>query len=203
MAIINMDAISAKCKAWSETPEGKARMNAVVKEYAANGVSKTGCGGKVLTESDMWGAAARLIRVLQSTAQSYDLPDSIQKHFDSLECSKPYALPDGTVEMYIYFEDDLHRDSLYSEGYDGVDNIVAVLNNGYNARNYVYGWWDNHSPTGDNSYRSGGFNSKDAWVRSKKERTGLHFIQQAVQDFNGNYGYDYNVTAIVGDDYNE
>ena len=123
------------------------------------------------------------------------------EHFDKLECSKIYQMPDGSSVIYVYFGGDLHRDSLYSEGYDGVRNIVALLNNGYHAKDYVYGWRDNHAPTGDNSYRSGGFNSQDAWIRSRKDREGLNFIGQAIQDFNGNYGADFNVTAVAGDDY--
>ena len=39
-----------------------------------------------------------------------------------------------------------------------------------------------------------------AWVRSKKERDALKFIQQAIQDFNGNYGSEFNVTAVVAAD---
>ena len=68
---------------------------------------------------------------------------------------------------------------------------------------YVYGWWEGHEPTEDNAYRSGwtGSGSTDAYIRSRKDREGLQFIQQAVQDFNGNYGSDYNVVALAGDDY--
>ena len=78
-----------------------------------------------------------------------------------------------------------------------------MLNNGYNAKGYVYGWWEGHEPTEDNAYRSGwtGSGSTDAYIRSRKDREGLQFIQQAVQDFNGNYGSDYNVVALAGDDY--
>ena len=203
MANINLGSIMKKVEAYGRSVNGKLRMKECIEKYAADGVNKTAAGDKVVTETEMWNAAAKLISVIKSTAQSHDLPASVMRHFDMLHCSKIYQMPDGTSVIYIYFGGDLHRDSLYSEGYDGVDNIVALLNNGYHARNYVYGWWDNHKPTGDNSYRSGGFDSSDAWVRSRKDREGLGFIQQAIQDFNGNYGADFNVTAIAGDDYNQ
>lgn len=203
MANINLGSIMKKVEAYGRSVNGKLRMKECIEKYAADGVNKTAAGDKVVTETEMWTAAAKLISVLKSTAQSHDLPASVMRHFDMLDCSKIYQMPDGTSVIYIYFGGDLHRDSLYSEGYDGIDNIVALLNNGYHARNYVYGWWEGHSPTGDNSYRSGGFDSNDAWVRSRKDRNGLGFIQQAVQDFNGNYGADFNVTAIAGDDYNQ
>ena len=103
--------------------------------------------------------------------------------------------------MTVYFEDDLHRDSLDNElGYDGIKNIVALFNNGYHAKNYVYGWWDGHRATGDGVLRSG-YDNDFAWVRSKKEREPLRFIQQAVADFNASYGAEYGVTAIAGTAY--
>lgn len=201
MASINLNSIMKKVEAYGHSVSGKLRMKECIEKYQADGVKKTAAGDKVVTEAAMWEAASKLIGVLRSTAQSYGLPASVMKHFDSLDCSKIYTMPDGSSVIYIYFGDDLHRDSLYSEGYDGIDNIVALLNNGYHAKNYVYGWWDNHKPTGDNSYRSGGFDSSDAWVRSRKDREALNFIGQAIQDFNGNYGADYNVTAVAGEDY--
>ena len=65
--------------------------------------------------------------------------------------------------------------------------MVALINNGY----------------GEHPSMAEGV-GQNGMVRSHglTQRTGLHFIQQAVQDFNGNYGSDYNVTAIAGDEYN-
>lgn len=201
MAAINMNSIMNKVNSYGRSANGKLKMKECINKYTREGVGKTAAGGKIVTEADMWTAASKLIGVLRSTAQSYDLPASVMKHFDNLGTSSIMEMPDGSSCIYVYFEDDLHRDSLYSEGYDGVRNIIALLNNGYNAKNYVYGWWNNHKPIGDNAYQSGGFGAQDAWIRSKKERQGLNFIGQAIRDFNGNYGADYNVTAIAGDDY--
>ena len=103
-------------------------------------------------------------------------------------------------EIPLYFEGDLHRDSLDNDlGYEGINNIVALFNNGYHAQNYVYGWWDNHSPSGAAIGHSL-YNDNYAWVRSKKERDALKFIQQAISDFNGNYGSEYNITAVIAAD---
>lgn len=108
--------------------------------------------------------------------------------------------------MYVYFEDNLRRESLDDgiNGYtgEGIDNIVALFNNGYHASDYVYGWWDGHQATASTLFRSGSdIKANYAWVRSQKDREGLHFIQQAVDDFNGNYGAEYHVTATAGDVY--
>lgn len=201
MASINLDSVMKKVSAYGRSANGKLKMKRCIDKYIADGIGKTAAGDKLTTETDMWTAAAKLIKVLQDTARSYSLPSSVMEHFDKLECSKIYQMPDGSSVIYVHFGGDLHRESLCPEGYDGVRNIVALLNNGYHARDYVYGWWDNHTPTGDTAYRSGGFNAQDAWIRSRKDREGLNFIGQAIQDFNGNYGTDYNVTAVAGEDY--
>lgn len=203
MASINMSSIMNKVNAYSRSVNGKLRMKECIQKYSDDGKAKTEAGDKIITEKEMYEAASKMIQVLRSTAQSHALPASIMSYFDSLDASSIIKMPDGSATIYIYFGGDLHRESLYSEGYDGVDNIIAVLNNGYHARNYVYGWWDGHEPSENNAYRSGwvGGDLGYAYIRSRKDWGGLHFIQQAVQDFNGNYGSDYNVTATAGDDY--
>ncbi len=200
MTNINLNSVMRKVTAYSRTDTGKEKMREVIQRYHTDGVRKTGAGGKIITETDMWTAASKMIDVLRMEAKSYDLPASVMRHFDSLECSKIYEMPDGSSVIYIYFEDDLHRDSLYSDGYDGVRNIVALLNNGYHAKDYVYGDWDGHSPTGESKFDGRSIDTS-AYIRSRKDREGLQFIQQAVRDFNGNYGADYNVTAIASDQY--
>lgn len=201
MTSISLDPIMKKVSAYARSSNGKLKMKQCIDKYVADGISKTASGYKVITEKDMWNAATKLIKALQDTARSYSLPSSVMEHFDKLKCSNIHKMPDGSSVIYVYFGGDLHRDSLYSEGYDGVRNIIALLNNGYRAKDYVYGWWNNHTPTGDSQYRSGGFDAQDAWIRSRKDREGLNFIGQAIQDFNKNYGSDFNVTAVAGDDY--
>lgn len=200
MVNINLDSIMRKVSAYSRTDNGKAKMRDVIQRYRDSGTGKTGAGDKVITKEDMLTAADKMISVLRSTAQSYGLPASVMKHFDSLDCSGVYEMPDGSSVVYVYFMDDLHRDSLSPEGYDGVRNIVALLNNGYHAKNYVYGYWEGHSPTGESRFDGRSIDTS-AYIRSRKDREGLQFIQQAINDFNGNYGSDFNVTAVASDDY--
>lgn len=200
MASIDLSTVMKKVTAYSKTERGKEKIRDVLLRYRNEGVRKTGAGDSVLTEADMWTAASKMIDVLRSTAQSYGLPASVLRHFDSLQCSRIYEMPDGSSVIYVFFGDDLHRDSLYSDGYDGIRNIVALLNNGYHAKNYVYGYWEGHSPTGESKFDGQSIDSS-AYIRSRKDREGLQFIQQAVQDFNSNYGADFNVTAIAGDEY--
>ena len=204
MATINMSSIMGKVGAYSRSVEGKLRMKERINKYVSDGQNKTAGGGKVMTEDDMYRAAYKMMDVLKQTAKESDLPPSVMQHILTMDCSRPYKMPDGHMEIWIYFGGHMHRESLEDgdAGHtgEGVNNIVALFNNGAHASDYVYGWWNNHSPTGEALTRSShedGF----AWVRSKKDRDALHFIQQAVGDFNGNYGSDFNVTAVAGDDY--
>lgn len=73
---------------------------------------------------------------------------------------------------------------------DGVDDMAALFNNGYSTHilsdseegeepvhAQVRGYWHGHL----------------TW--SLPVREGLHFVQQCISDFNGNYGTDYNAIA--------
>lgn len=197
---INMSSIMSKTKAFSESPEGKRRMKACLEKYEKEGRASTGAGDKLITEKMMWEAVSKFIHVMKTTAADYDLPESVMAHINGIESSGYITkLPNNEgYEIHLSFSGDLHRDSLDNDlGYEGVDNIVALFNNGYHAKNFVYGWWDGHKATGDGVLRSG-VDTDFAYVRSKKEREALRFIQQAVMDFNASYGAEYGVTAVEG-----
>ena len=183
---INMDSVMSKVKAFSESSEGKMRVKNCLEKYKKEGRHTTATGDKLMTETMMREAAYKFIDVLKNTAHGMNLPESVLRHFDSLDCSNPIQMRDGSSIMYVYFADDLHRESLQPERYDGVDNIVAVLNNGYDRHeNMAKVWGEWH----------------DMRNHGMVERTGLRFIQRAVDTFNGNYGSEYNVTAFAGDEY--
>lgn len=77
------------------------------------------------------------------------------------------------------------RESLCPDEYDGIDNIVALFNNGYEARASVYGYWV----------------SKEKWVWSTRKRPALHFMQESIEQFNSQYGAQYNCKAVLGEQY--
>ena len=198
---INIDSIMDKVSAYAKSSAGKERMGKCIQQYANSGVKQTAAGDKVFTEEMMWEAVPKFLYVMRVTAAEYDLPESVMEHINNMESSGRITKTPEGFEVCLYFDGDLHRDSLENDlGYEGVENIVALFNNGYHAKNYVYGWWNGHKATGDGVLRSGADNDF-AWVRSKKEREPLRFIQQAVADFNANYGAEYGVTAVAGTAY--
>ena len=79
----------------------------------------------------------------------------------------------------------VHRESLYEEEYDGIDDIVQLFSNGYHAKSYAYGWWDGHS--GRYSLRG---TENSVWVRSRISRDPKPFLEAAVAAFNSVYMKD-------------
>ena len=209
-ARLNLDRIMKKVQDFAKSEEGQRRMNAVLKDYRAAGIEQTGAGGRIISAKDMADAAQAMIRILTDHAARSGLPTSVMEHFRLLGSTPPRKLRGDARSggedyvVYIRFGGDLHRESLLPEEYDGIDNIVALFNNGYSANNYVYGWWDGHAPSGGavGELRNAGW-TDSVYTRSRKERPALNFIQQAVAEFNATYGAEYSVTATASDEYRQ
>jgi hypothetical protein len=189
----------AKVKAYSESSEGKKRMEECVDTYRALGIKKTAAGTKVLTEEDMSLAVCRLMDCIITAAEEHDVPESVLRHLRDYSDSDICRLSGSSggkygAMIFIYFGYGRSRKSLYEEKYEGVDDIVRLFNNGYHAKKYVYGWWDGHSPTGAPEY--GREVEGSVWIRSKKDREGAHFIEEGIHDFEGNYASLYNVWEV-------
>lgn len=134
------------------------------------------------TEADAVEAAVALEGALRSSAGSCDLPGSVMSHIDSARHGPPVLRPDGSGYITISLGGDLSRQSLDPGSYYGIDNIVALFNNGYSARDYVFGEWHGRE------------------TASMIQRPGLHFLETAVDDFNSSYGTKINATArLIGD----
>lgn len=190
MAAINIDSILDKVYAWEDSNNGKKKMQATIGKYIQNNVSKTDAGSPVMTKKAMNEYGDKLIQMIQDHAQRCNLPDSVIAHFASLTRSRIQKLPDGSYAMEILFTDDLTRQSLQPEDYKGVQNIVAIFNNGYpsdrsrsEAISHISGWWHERNTT------------------ALEYRPGLYFMQDAANDFNQRYGVKLGVYAELGEVY--
>lgn len=202
MPKVSARSIEAYLQKFAQSAYGQNLMKSKVAQYKKDGVKQSAGGSAIVDEKAMVAAAQKMIELLQETAKSHAVPASVLKHFDKLRHTQVKTAPDGSAYIGIYFADDLHRASLYPETYEaGVHNIVALFNNGYEARNYVYGWWDDHKAIGSESvYRS--FPAQnDAYVRSKRSREGLGFIGSAVREFNAYYGTTLRAQAVANEIY--
>ena len=190
MARIDVNSIMSKVNSYAGSSKGKDRMEKKIKEYREGGVSKTDAGGSIITLKDMCTAAEEMIKLLQVSALQCGLPQSVLDHFASLTYRQPKPVGNGNkfYTVDIYFQDDMSRMSLLitsgdrvgQRTGDGIRNIVSLFNTGYDASSQVYGLWEG---VGN--------------VVSKQSRDGLHFIEQAVQEFNNKWGAKYNVQALV------
>lgn len=199
---INWGSIKSKKDAYIKSTAGQKKIEDCIKKYTKNDVRETDAGSKVITISVMKEAANELINLMKTKASG--TPDSVIEHFNSLDVLGPYESNDGEYIMGIYFKDDVSRVSLYEEKYpEGLRNIVALFNNGYSAGDYVYGYWDGHTPSSassENVLRQH-YGASYTYIRSLRHRDGMHFINNAVDEFIGKHGTEYNVTAEVGPEY--
>ena len=183
---INMDSIMKKVNDWSKTDEGKRRMQKCIDDSLDRGSLTTPSGAEIIPRKWIVEMSQKFVDILCSIARSYDVPQSVLNHMEFVRAD--VSVVDRKAVVDVYFSGNQHRDSLMPETYDGVDNVIAVLKNGY-AENEkiakVCGDWHGIR------------------VHGLTERTGMHFIQQAVDSFNRIYGAEYNVTSVAGDDYKQ
>ena len=194
--MISESAIMGKLQAYANTSIGKRRMKDCLQAARDSG-KPLASGEQVVGKKQMLEMATALVEMVRKR-----LPAPITDVGETLSVSEPIRHPDGSYEVILSFDSNaLHRDSLENElGYEGIDNIVALFNNGYHAKNYVYGWWNGHRPSGESVYRSG-TTGDYAWVRSEKEREALQFMQEAEAEFNAVYASKYGVVVQLGSDY--
>lgn len=187
MPVINMDSILDKVYAWERSDKGQKKIQGTVNKYVRNNVSRTKAGSRVVTQRDMLDAARKLVQTIKDTAHGCDLPTSVLAHFDSLSIGKLQRQADDSYTIEINFTDDLTRESLQPEKYGGVRNIVAIFNNGYPA---------DRSRSEAISHVAGYWHGKE--TVALEFRPGLYFLQDAVNDFNMNYGMPLGMYAELG-----
>ena len=194
MSNIDMKSIMEKAVKATNTSKFQKQIEAKTDEFALTGNG----GGKANTVGGMPAspllAAAKFIEVLRNEIRSLEatsgfadgkLGATAVEALSQLDHGTPYKVGKFKYEIPVWFENDLRRDSLCPDEYDGIDNIAALLNSGYDAGHVVYGIWLHHSP----------FN-----IPSLQHRSGAHFIENAIRDYMGNYASDYGVTNIEVDD---
>lgn len=202
MAYINISSVMSKVNSYASSKEGKQRMRDVIKKYREDGKRTTDAGSEIITKARMDELARELIVILKTTALSYDLPSSVAEHFDTLDYMFQ-DLGDDKFQCFIYFNDDISRESLetdYNQG-EGIKNIIALFNNGYVTSKPKYGWWNNHEPTGESINRAMTGGESYAYVKGKEARPSLRFMQSAIEDFYSKYAKQYGITVTLNDDY--
>lgn len=175
MSGINMESILAKAKACTETSQFQRKIEQKADTLITTGGAASTPGGRMVTISGMSMAAAKFIEVLKGEIEGSDIAIS---NAISLEHGSPQKVGTNKYQIEVWFSNNLHRESLVPDRYGGIDNIVALFNNGYSAGNTVYGIWHGKE------------------IASLTERTGIHFIESAVRNYMANYASEYGVIDI-------
>lgn len=189
--MLSPERINELLREYVRSDVGKKASAEYIKSLIIEGKQPVGGGGAdvIVTVAEMEDAAQKLIAEIQKTAKSFGLAESITALIDTLAYTKPEVQADGSYSVGIFFTGDKHRDSLYPKGYpNGVDNIIALLNNGFRigeGKKPATGMWHGHKTVG------------------LRTREGLHFMNTAVSDFVRAYGDAYNVTVLVDPVYEE
>lgn len=145
-------------------------------------------------------AAAKFIQVLSREIDNHvgsnyaggEFSALAREVMEGIGYNPPHKVGDN-YEVDIYFANELHRESLSPKDYpEGIDNIIALLNSGYDASGSVSGVWTDH-----NGNRSVDEYGNVISIKSLPHREGAHFIEQAIRDFMGNYAADYHVLNII------
>ena len=187
---ISESSIMSKLQDYTKTDAGRKKMDDIIQSYIkgsdprVRSTGKTYGGGRIITKKQMTQAAKEFLAILRTTAASSGLPASVMDHIESFDYSEPYEAPDGSMGIMIYMTDNPSRASLKPKKFpQGVDNIVMLLNTGYEASGETSGPWHGH------------------WVRSMPKREGLWFMQKAVDEFEVRYGTKYSVTVVLNPEY--
>lgn len=188
MGSSNINSIINKAKKFMQSAEGQKRADRRVSE-----AMKSGDGGQQATIAEMNMAAERFIEVMKQEIQSHagvsyakgDLGSTAISALTNLEYDQPVNIGQNEYQIRVCFSGDLKRDSLVPDEFEGIDNIAALLNNGYSAGKTVYGIWNGHWP----------------WsIPSLPMRDGTHFVDNAVMNFMTNYAGKYGVVNIEVDE---
>ncbi len=194
MASINMESILSKIKKYTASAEGQEKINNLVDKVISGSIKLETKGGCATLKE----AADKFVEVLKNEINSHamsqgglsgrGLGSTAIDALTNIEHGVPIKLDQNRYQIEVWFSGNLHRDSLAPDYFDGIDNIVALLNKGYSARNVVYGTWAGHG-------YADWFN-----IPSLQNRDGLHFIENAVTDYMSNYSNKYGVIGIKVDD---
>lgn len=191
MSSINMSSILAKAKRHINTPEMQKKIEDAVDRAVLSG--RYGVRGKTITIYGLRSAADKFIEVLQNEIKSHEASDWSNElangglgktaidSLTKLSHGAPIKIGKNRYKIGVWFTDNLHRESLAPDKYDGVDNIAALLNSGYSAGHTVYGVWRGHGE--EERY-------------SLVSRSGAHFIENAIRNYMDGYASEYGVIDI-------
>lgn len=175
MAAINMSSILSKATHYMGGNAGQKKVDDVTSRIILGSI-KLQSGKSTHTPEE---AAEKFIGVLQDTINSSGLSVGAIEAISNIDHGSAHNIGKNLYTIMVYFVGDMSRPSLDEVKYGSIQDIVALFNNGVDhTMRPVHGLW----------------HGEETW--SKTVIPGAHFIEQAINDFMGNYASEYNVTNI-------
>ena len=182
MAGINWDSIMKKAAARMEDRSMQSAVSEKIDEIAL-GKADVMKGLKRPVHS-VEEAADKFAGVLHMTILSSGLHPHVEERLANLEYGKPFKIGDRTYQIAVWFEEDLTRETMSTlKDYYPVD-LAELYNDGVDhVMRQLFEWRD-----------TGGVK---VLLTSNQVIPATHFMEQAIRDFMGNYGSEYNVQDIT------
>lgn len=178
---INMSSILGKLEKYMGTNDGKERRNKLVKSYIAGNAVIESLKNSIKGTPEEAGRCLKscLLESIESSGMSSGVESALTSAVDMTE---PVDVSHNDSLRYVItvgFFDDMSRPSLLPSKYDDIANLADLYNEGVDHwMKQVYGYWHGRH------------------IGSTQRIEGKHFVEQAVQDFKGNYASDYDVLDI-------
>ena len=126
-------------------------------------------------------AGRKFANILLHNIYAEKFTPNLEARFENVEVGTPFKISDGHYGIYIYFEDDLMRDSMSTLKVYPEVNLAYLYNNGVDHIMPQIWEWDKTTKT----------------LRvSNTEIPFTGFMEGSIDDFLGNYGSEYNVIRL-------
>lgn len=205
MGNVNLGSISGKIKKYCDTTPGKAKVKSQLTDR--RGVNLVKYDGRMIPANEFaymiaedfydelvdlgWEAlplpSQQSVRDNIANTTVTETPSCIGEYGDMYFWSVGLTIG-GTDKKFLYRNSFRRSPEGTARTGDGVDNIVALFNNGVNASARVYGYWDGH---GEGKYASA------------QTRPSLEFIQEAARNVVNRYKrLGYIISIEISGEYN-
>lgn len=187
---LNLGNIRKMANDYISSAAAESDIDKLLEEYLnGNGGTQPVVGGgtNIPTKSKMKEIANRFISML--LAEGAALPHEIWELLSGAYMGEPVEIDERTYRFDIIIPGDLHKESLYPEGYpEGVSNIIRLFDEGYpQTRAAVYKTIEE--------------NGQKKRITSARSRIPLNFLQKAAENFNSKLGAEWGaVVSINWDD---
>lgn len=182
---IDIDAIIKKAETYMSTPKMQKRVWKKTDNNMINGVpvalSSSRFQQRPAVESSQV-FSSTFNSAVEDAASSGILGRTAVTAVTNLSTENP-TRSGNRYNVHMWIDGEGHRESLQPDEYAGIDNIAVLLNDGYEARNKVFGVWRGHNG--------------DQPIWSRRIRHGAYFIENAVDRFKASKASQFRVIDII------